>query len=155
MRAELQRPSRPTGIIILTFTSVIVGVFLIYGGLVTSTPETEKEIVPGYTLGFLQVFFIILLVIGSMYVLMGIGLWKAHIWALRVYRYVNYAITITTIFYGALIDNPTANMPLSQIGASLLAIMYGFAVNRYLHNNNRVKLYFGETSESTTIGSSF
>jgi hypothetical protein len=145
----LRKEPRPRGILILMYFSVIFGGLLTYAGF-QSTPETEKqimpEIIPGYTLGFLQVLGYILITIGIMYIGMGIGFWKGNVWALKLYKYVNYSITTTTIFYGALINNPTGGSPLNQIITQLSAITYSFVVNRYLHKNKHVLSYFGSKS---------
>ena len=148
MRMELQKRSRPRGIAILMYLSVIIGVYLFILSFFATT-ETEKEIIPGHTLGFVQDFGYVLKAIGIMYISMGIGFWKADVWALKVYKYVNYAISITTIFYAALINNPTGIVPLNLLSAQLAAVTYAFVVNRYLHNKY-VKSYFGEKLESTT-----
>jgi hypothetical protein len=146
--------ARPRGITTMIYLSIIIGVILTISGSLPVPPspaspspispiplsQIEKEIIPGYTLGLLEVDGFILIALGITYIALGIGFWRADVWALNLYNYVNCAAILFSIIYGALIFNPTTPA-LVQIVSQSSSIVYTFVVMRYL-NNKRVKSYF-------------
>ena len=57
-------------------------------------PEIEKEVVPGFTLGFVKLVGPILVAFGITYVGLGVGFWREKKFAIKIYTHVNWAITI-------------------------------------------------------------
>jgi hypothetical protein len=136
--------ARPRGITMLACISVMLGTFLIFAGIVSSSNvhQQEKDIVPGIKVGFTKIYGSILELLGIMYIIVSIGLWRANAWALKLQdKFLTYAITITSIFAGNLIASSSANYPISHIIGQLLAMIYTFVVARYLHNKH-VQSYF-------------
>ena len=121
MKTEFQQRSRPKGILILVCLSVIIGIMLLFSNFLAIYTHHEKEKpIFGVKMGILPIFWFILVTFGIIYILLAVGFWRADSWALKLYNKANRAISITIIFYGALVYSNVNNTdPISPIMGQL------------------------------------
>jgi hypothetical protein len=137
---------RPIGITTIVYLSVIFGCFLLFAGGSFFTLHTVS-ILSIQQKFFADAYGYLLTAFGITYIALGIGFWRADVWAFTLYNYVNYSLVFITLFWSYL----TATVMHGELDSTRSAIfvlisqsssiVYTFVVARHL-NNKRVKSYF-------------
>lgn len=132
----------------LALISVIIGIIVIGNGiaLTTASQLRENPLIYGITFGFIKIYGPILVIIGIMYIIVSVGLWKAGKWALDLQKwFLTYAISVTAIFAANLIApvHPVQTKShIIEISVQIMALVYTYVVSRYLATGH-IKSYFG------------